>query len=231
MIKLIYITGDTHIPIDIHKLSIVNFPEQKQMTKNDFVIICGDFGGIWNRSEEEIYWLKWLNEKNFTTLFVDGNHENFDLLNSYESGHFYGGKVHRILANIYHLMRGQIFDFNGTKFFTMGGAESHDKQYRRENISWWKEEIPSCQEYEEGLTNLDKYNWNVDYVLTHAGPKSIINNMIKYLDNNSLTDYLETLHLQLQYNHWYFGHYHLDKQLDNKHTILYNSIVKLKSYI
>lgn len=80
----IYITGDTHIPIDIRKLSMSNFSEQKKMTKNDYVIICGDFGGIWNKSNEELYWRKWLKEKNFTTLFVDGNHENFELLNQYE---------------------------------------------------------------------------------------------------------------------------------------------------
>jgi len=77
---MIYITGDTHIPIDIQKLNTKNFPEQYQMSKDDYLIICGDFGGIWNKSAEELYWLKWLNNKSFTTLFIDGNHENFDLL-------------------------------------------------------------------------------------------------------------------------------------------------------
>ena len=74
---MIYITGDTHS--DFTRFSTDKFPKQKEMTKNDYVIICGDFGGVWNYQEEstfEKHWLDWLNEKNFTTLFVDGNHEN-----------------------------------------------------------------------------------------------------------------------------------------------------------
>ena len=49
---MIYITGDTHIPIDIKKLNTKNFSEQKTLTKEDYVIICGDFGGVWNGKNE-----------------------------------------------------------------------------------------------------------------------------------------------------------------------------------
>ena len=48
------------------------------MTKDDYVIICGDFGGVWIFAEEssrEKESLDWLNNKNFSTLFVNGNHE------------------------------------------------------------------------------------------------------------------------------------------------------------
>lgn len=77
---MIYITGDCHS--DFRKFSADIFPEQKEMTKRDYMIICGDFGGIWYQEgsrhmREEKYWLDWLEEKPFTTLFVDGNHENF----------------------------------------------------------------------------------------------------------------------------------------------------------
>ena len=75
---MIYITGDTHS--DFSRFSEDKFPIQKEMTKDDYVIICGDFGGVWTFEEEsnrEKEALDWLNEKNFTTLFVDGNHENF----------------------------------------------------------------------------------------------------------------------------------------------------------
>ena len=60
---MIYITGDTHIPVDIGKLSAKRFPQQKEMTKSDYVIICGDFGGVWDGSNEEKYWIKWLKSK------------------------------------------------------------------------------------------------------------------------------------------------------------------------
>jgi len=80
---MIYITGDTHIPIDISKLNTSKFPDQKALSKSDYVIVCGDFGGVWEYSEEGRYWLNWLEQKNFSTLFVDGNHENFDMLDNF----------------------------------------------------------------------------------------------------------------------------------------------------
>ena len=40
---MIFITGDTHGDW-INRLRTKVFPEQKEMTKDDYVIICGDFG-------------------------------------------------------------------------------------------------------------------------------------------------------------------------------------------
>ena len=93
----IYCTGDTHgkdiIPwsygIDGYKnrLSMTAFPEQADMSKEDYIIICGDFGGVWDtnryafeESEDEKEGLDWLENKSFTTLFVPGNHENYHRL-------------------------------------------------------------------------------------------------------------------------------------------------------
>ena len=101
-------------------------------------------------------------------LFLDGNHENFDLLNQYPVVDYLGGKAHKISENIYHLMRGEIFTIDGNKYFCMGGAESTDKEGRQEHISWWKEEIPSYAEMKHGMDNLEKHNWEVDYILTHC---------------------------------------------------------------
>lgn len=120
---MIFITGDTHS--DFTRFSIDSFPEQKEMSKDDYVIICGDFC-IWDDSKQERYWLKWLNEKPFTTLFVDGNHSNFDLLKQYPVHDWNGGKVHFIRDSIIHLMRGQVYNIAAKRIFTMGGASSHD---------------------------------------------------------------------------------------------------------
>ena len=132
---MIYITGDTHL--DFTRFSTDKFPIQKEMTKNDYVIICGDFGGVWNylvESTYEKYWLDWLNEKKFTTLFVDGNHENFTRLYNYPIEQWHGGKVHKIRDSVLHLMRGEIFDIDNKKVFTFGGAKSHDIQERILNL-------------------------------------------------------------------------------------------------
>jgi predicted phosphodiesterase len=124
---MIYITGDCHR--EFTKLTTGKFPQQKEMTKDDFVIICGDFGGIWDRdkeSREERYILNWLEGKPFTTLFVDGNHENFDRLYAYPLEEWHGGKVHKIRPSVIHLMRGQVFNIDGKSIFTFGDAKSHD---------------------------------------------------------------------------------------------------------
>lgn len=68
----LWITGDCHG--DWRRFSTDNFPEQKEMSRDDVVIVCGDFG-IWHDTKEERYWLDWLEKKPFTLCFVDGNHE------------------------------------------------------------------------------------------------------------------------------------------------------------
>ena len=107
-----------------------NFPEQAGMTRDDYVIICGDFGGVWDGSKKEKRNLDWLESLPFTTLFVSGNHENFDRLVRYPVEEWCGGKVQRIRPHVLHLMRGQIFALQGHAFFTMGSASSHDSVAR-----------------------------------------------------------------------------------------------------
>ena len=123
----IYITGDTHG--DVRRLNTTSFYEQKEMTKDDYVIILGDFGLVWDykgESREERNWLNWLEEKSFTTLFIDGNHENHDRIREMSVEMWNGGKVHKVRPSVIHLMRGQVFNIDGLKIFTFGGARSHD---------------------------------------------------------------------------------------------------------
>ena len=164
---MIFVTGDCHG--DYRKLSSAAFREQKEMDRQDFVIVCGDFG-YWDRSRQEEYWMDWLAQKDFTLLFVDGNHENYDLLAEFPVQMWHGGKVQMIRENVIHLMRGQMFNLQGRRFFTFGGARSHDivdgilepddpelrvkvkrlegagALYRINHLTWWKEEMPSEQE-------------------------------------------------------------------------------------
>lgn len=121
---MIYVTGDTHG--DFQRFGSKYFPQQKEMTRQDYVVITGDFGGLWDGGPKDQYWLDWLNEKPFTTLFVDGNHENFCLLNAMPERRWKGGRVHEVREHVLHLMRGQVFAFGGLTWFTMGGAASHD---------------------------------------------------------------------------------------------------------
>lgn len=228
---MIFITGDTHGHIDIHKLNTKNFPIQSELTKNDYLIICGDCGIVWGgtNAESDEFWQNWLEEKPFTTLFVDGNHENHDLLAQYPVTEWHGGKVHMIKPGVIHLMRGQVFEIDGKTFFTMGGASSHDKQYRKEGVSWWARELPSPEEYDEAVHNLNRHNWKVDYVITHCGPSSLQSYFsCGYYKRDELTDYFDSLYERLEWGTWYLGHYHRDER-NGKYRVLYQDIIEINT--
>ena len=97
---MIYVTGDTHANIDIGKLNTKRFPQQLDLTKKDYLVICGDFGLVWDGSSREMYWQDWLSNKNFTTLWIDGNHENFDILYQFPLIEMFGGYVREIAPSI-----------------------------------------------------------------------------------------------------------------------------------
>ena len=225
---MIYITGDTHGTTDWEKLNTRNFSEQEFMNPDlDYVIITGDFGGIWG-DEEDAYILKKYRQRNFTTLFIDGNHENHDLLDKYPVEEWHGGKVHKMSDHVIHLMRGQVFKLQGFTIFTMGGAESTDKEYRKEGESWWAREMPSDDEYKEAIENLRKVDFKVDIVLTHCAPEGYIGKEMSGVvdrSGNRLTRFLDSLIVDcgLKFKHWYFGHYHRDMDWEN-FSLVFSSV-------
>ena len=157
----------------------------------------------------------------------------FERLNNYPVNEWHGGKIHMVEDSVYHLMRGQVFDINGKKFFTLGGAYSHDKQWRTEGLSWWAEEVPSQEERNEALVNLDTNDWKVDYVVTHDAPVSIAKRLIEHKWDRDTDEYEEWLQNEiadkLDFKHWYFGHHHTDCGIGNngKYQALYYDIVKI----
>lgn len=251
---MIYITGDVHA--EFNKFSVKNFPQQKEMTRDDYLIVCGDFG-IWHDCPTERYWLDWLSEKSFTLLFVDGNHENFDRLKTeFPIVDFHGGKAHKIRENIYHLMRGYVFNLCEKKFFAFGGASCHDirdgilyfedypnkkaliddynwrtkngQMLRINKISWWKDELPTKSEMQRGKDNLKKVDYKVDYVITHCPPREVCCRY-GYYDVDTIISYFdELLKLGLSFNEWWSGHLH-DNQYNiyRKYNLIYEDIVKL----
>lgn len=246
---MIYITGDTHS--DFSRFTEENFPIQSEMIKDDYVIICGDFGGVWTFEEESLREkeaLDWLNNKNFTTLFVDGNHENYTRLYNYPIEEWKGGKVHKIRDSVLHLMRGEIFDIDNKKIFAFGGAKSHDIQngilnldeeekiyeyrkrgayFRIRDFSWWDLELPTNQEMENGINNLEKINYKVDYIISHCCPTSIQALINPTYKRDILTDYLQQISEKCTFKRWYFGHYHEYRQVNTQYVLLYEDIVPL----
>lgn len=250
---MIYITGDCHGEWD--RFSVENFPEQREMTRDDFVIVCGDFG-IWDNSPRERWWLDWFGKKNFTLLFCDGNHENFDQLEGYEVVAFHGGRAHRLRENVYHLMRGYVFDLCGKSFFVFGGARSHDIQdgileagdfsspakmraaFRRRRASgqkvrinhesWWAQEMPTRAEMDFGMESLGAVGNQVDFVVSHCAPQEIASLILQEeREPDPLTQYFDTLAGRVSFSKWFFGHYHDNRNILGKYVLLYEQIIRI----
>lgn len=222
---MIYITGDTHGDYDDFLFRM----KQTNIGRGDIVIVCGDFGFIWNTPYERNV-LGWLTSEPYTIAFVDGNHEDFDLLKTFPTMMWRGGKVHRISGNIYHLMRGQHFYIEGKNFFTMGGAYSIDKALREEGKSWWADELPSAEDYNAAKQTLEKLDYTCDYILTHTIPTFAIREIGVEPDSHDaeLTNYFEWLYGKMQFRRWFAGHFHVNKVVQNKIQILHEQVVMLR---
>ena len=250
---MIYITGDCHGNFERFNPNI--FPEQNEMTKEDYVIICGDFGGVWHReaeSKEETMILDWLDSRPFTTHFVCGNHENFDRLYQYPIENWHGGKVHKIRNSVIHLMRGQVFKIAEKKIFSFGGASSHDIQggvlepddpefekkydtlskgylpFRINHWSCWKQELPSKEEMEEGRQNLEKHNYEVDFIVTHCcsdSTQALLGHGLYSRDY--LNVYLEEIRQKCKFKKWFFGHYHDNRNVNAEEILLWEQIIRI----
>lgn len=252
----VYITGDIHG--DPMRLSNEKFPEQKQFVggqDENFVIITGDFGLIWDQlceSKRERYLLNWLEQRPFTTLWVDGNHENYDRIYSseYPVEEWHGGKVQKIRPHVIHLMRGECYNILGKKFFTFGGASSHDirdgilepddketikewsrsyyKMFRVNHVSWWRQEIASETEMQHGRETLAEHGNTVDFIITHCLPQQVCY-MISggFYAPDVMTMYFDELAVSAKFERWICGHYHEDMRVMGKFDIMYNNIMRI----
>jgi len=230
----IYVTGDTHgnftrfykRNLDMNGVSL---------TKDDYVIIAGDFGGFWDNSEKEWKNLQWLAERPWTTLFIDGNHENFSLLDILPDREMFGSTVgcaHE--GKIYHLRRGHIYTIEDKNFFTVGGGLSIDKSLRVENVSWWEREALSDKDLDLAWSNINSGK-RIDYVITHSPPARLISNVYNHGEKSRFHD-LVSIHLQDMFDvltrrdsirKFFYGHFHDDHVYFDKYHALYYDIVKV----
>ncbi|MEG1152838.1 MAG: metallophosphoesterase, partial [Oscillospiraceae bacterium] len=165
---MIYVTGDTHGDISRFKTKQI-----RALKKKDFLIICGDFGFIWDGSKQEEKILKWIGKRRFTTLFVEGTHDNIEKISQYPLEEVGGEKAHKISGRLFHLRRGCIYSFDEKRVFAFGGGESDDNDSRVLGETWWAEEIPNADEVKFAIENLKLFDERVDYIITHEAPPKI----------------------------------------------------------
>ena len=112
-------------------------------------------------------------------------------------------------------------------------ADSVDKFRRTEGLSWWKEEAIT----DNDISKIDLGHY--DYVLSHCCPTSVFNEYKPYLctlgniiDDNDPNFHISDNKLEqvlgfITFNHWYFGHYHVDIHLNEDFTCLFNTFEEL----
>ena len=241
---MIYITGDTHNTIDMHNASakqIRRYCGLQNVEYSDIttLIILGDFGlpwfecdvdenGIHLENKEDKYLLKWYNEKPFNILAVQGNHDNYNMIEKLPEVEMFGDR--KVSDNIFYLERGHFYNIEGLSFLVLGGAKSHDKQLRKENIDWWKKEEMSYSEMNDCLANLPLHDNKVDYVLSHDGPtngikclpeiKKIQERLFDF-ETNTTVRFNDEVDSRIEYKNWFFGHWHNDWGYDHRNESKY----------
>lgn len=238
---MVYITSDIHGAFDIHKINPREFIPGQTMTEDDYLIICGDFGCIWDGGSSDQFWLNWFESLPWTTLFIDGNHENFDVLARYPVVDWNKGKARQIRSNVFMLMRGERYEFAGKSWLALGGGFSHDRSLRKKGVNWWDEEIFSREEAEHAYATMAKHDWKVDVVLSHdvfsAHPlaKKYSPDMANYSsDRVQQNEFLEQMRKKLDYRIWFAGHYHVDRldYFDDKPcVVLFDTVEEVDNLI
>lgn len=219
---MIYVTGDTHGDIKRFKKR-----ELKKLTQNDYLLICGDFGFLWDESDEEVAKLRFLQEQKYTILFVDGTHENFDLIEECPMVDFCGAKADKIGNNIYHLRRGEIYNIDGKFLFTFGGGVSSDLQQIMDSGSWFERELPTIDEMKYAVSNLKSYNCEVDYIITHETSATYKHKIWRNCQTNPVNDFLEMLSAEVRYEKWFFGNLHVDFAVDDNAFSVFEEIIPI----
>lgn len=228
----IYVRGDTHG--DWVQFLLID----RKLKAGDVCIICGDVGFFLNEDVGDAF-LDELEKKDYSILFVDGNHDNFTKLYSFPEEMWNGGKIHRIRKNVIHLCRGQVFEIEGKTFFTFGGGYSIDKEWKKSYNKWWEEEMPTEEEYEEGKRNLEKHNWKVDYIITHTVNTKSVQRMAQrdgfreikgnFIEELPLNNYLEEIDEKTEYKKWFFGHFHRDWEFEYiKQVAVYEELLVIE---
>lgn len=232
---MVYITGDTHADITDPRWDWLD----EHLNENDILIITGDFGFDWDE-ETMNDWLGY-NHK-YTVLFCDGNHENYDVLNSLNTVKKFNDVVGDFGNNTYRLLTGHMYVIEGKKYFVFGGASSIDKDWRiakeqksnKPRTLWWSDEIPSEGTFELAKKVLEDNNWTFDYFITHTcNPelKSVVLNSYKA----NFYDPAETMIQSFEYlirenggswEHSFFGHFHKNVHYKKWHC-LYGEIVNI----
>lgn len=217
---MIYLTSDLHGGQDLKGLE--QFLSVRK--SEDWLFILGDLELRFRDTEENKKFSDFFEALQCNIAFIDGNHENFNYLYSLPEEDWNGGRIHRVSDRIVHLMRGHIFNIEGKSFLTMGGCAS--SQRWKDWGLWWPQEDPTADEIRLAYQNLEQHKHRVDYVLTHKYRKEGVE-LSPDMDLFSLNGFMYYVEQKVSFQHWYAGHWHKNKSIDPKHTLVFNELIHI----
>lgn len=100
--------------------------------------------------------------------------------------------------------------------------------FRINHWSWWKQELPSKEEMEEGRQNLEKHDNKVDFIVTHScasSTQALLGN--GFYSKDYLNDYLEEIRQKCTFKKWFFGHYHDNRNVNAEEILLWEQIIRI----
>ena len=233
---MIYITGDKHGDLEFVREFCSDHPD---ISREDVLIILGDVGINYDLNRQEKKIKRMLSKLPVTLLCVHGNHEERPYnIRGYREVKYFDGTVYqeRKYPNILFCKDGENYRIGNRRLFVLGGAYSTDKYLRLKNgWEWFESEMPSPDSRINAEKTMIRNNCSFDLVLSHTCPK-------KYLDNGSVKHYytdsheidytvenwLEKIENRITYNHWYFGHFHKDREISDKVTVLCDKVIEIQ---
>ena len=227
----VYITGDTHRDFD----RIFSFCEENSTTEEDILVILGDAGINYYCDYRDKELKSELTQLPITLLCIHGNHEERPFELGYDEKEWHEGMVYyeESFPNLLFAKDGEIYDFDGKKAIAIGGAYSIDKYYRLSHgLGWFETEQPSDEIMEYVESQLEKYNWQVDYVFSHTVPLecepvwAFIPGVNQSLVDKTTEKWLQKILESLEFEGWFAGHYHVESQ-EGAVRIMFNDYEEL----
>lgn len=251
MIKNWFVTGDTHGAQRLCKrLRTFKLQHQNLLPEETGIIILGDaglnyhgetLGGSYDAQDK-----KAVNKFDYQLYLVRGNHEfrpsTLSNIKYVRDENVFGCIYYEEQYPNIHYFKdgGDVYLIDDCPIYVIPGAYSVDKNFRLATGKQWFRDEQLTEEEKEKLLDLilscNGSDIDLPIVLSHTCPlcwEDHINYLfMDGLDQDSIDKtmekFLDKVYLGIWYKHWYFGHFHDDRDFkDIKATILYDKIIPL----
>lgn len=230
----VYITGDIHGSVDG---LFFRFLLRYNLRKSDTIIVLGDVGLNYcgdERDRKRKEELLRIFPCNF--FFIHGNHEERpENISTYCKRKFWKNWccVEPEYPRLHFAIDGNRYEVGGKSILVLGGAYSVDKPYRLKAGAKWFPDEQMAPEIRKKIKQESQKSPKIDIVLSHTcplswQPKDLFIDIDQSMVDNSMEKWLDEMENILEYDKWFFGHYHANrKMLDGKVVMLYNDVEKL----